>query len=285
MLELEEWQYPYFLKRIYKYNLGENLNLKYPKKFTEKIQWLKLYDNLPIKTLLTDKILVRNWVAKKIGCDYLKPVLQICKTFDDIKWDDLPQRFYVKTNHGCKWHYRIKNKDKFLKVPRIYQIIKKKFENMLSMNFFCKGGMETQYKNIESAILIESDLYDLESERAVEYEVYCFNGSPKIYQKLIYSEIPYSCIWNEDFSEADYEFDKNFNKYFEEPPSSLLQAIELSKQLCKDFKFVRVDWLFAKDKLYFNEMTFTPYSGYFYFENPEWNIKIGNMLDLKNRKE
>ena len=38
-----------------------------PKTFNEKIQWMKLYDNDPLKTKLTDKYLVSEWVKEKIG--------------------------------------------------------------------------------------------------------------------------------------------------------------------------------------------------------------------------
>ena len=53
---LETW---YFRKT------GKYLNLDNPQTFNEKIQWLKLYNSIPIKTLLADKYLVRKWIEDK----------------------------------------------------------------------------------------------------------------------------------------------------------------------------------------------------------------------------
>ena len=75
LINLKESEYPKYLKKMF-YNItGKKLNLRHPKTFNEKIQWIKLYDSTPLKTQLTDKVLVRDWVKDKIGDEYLKPVL------------------------------------------------------------------------------------------------------------------------------------------------------------------------------------------------------------------
>jgi hypothetical protein len=53
------------LKKWYKRRSGKNLDLNNPKTFNEKIQWIKLYDSIPIKTLLSDKYLVKDYIKKK----------------------------------------------------------------------------------------------------------------------------------------------------------------------------------------------------------------------------
>ena len=74
---LPESEYPKYLKKIYKYRTGENLNLNQPKTFYEKLQWFKLYGVTPLMQDCTDKVKVRDYVKEKIGEEYLKPVLQI----------------------------------------------------------------------------------------------------------------------------------------------------------------------------------------------------------------
>ena len=51
--ELNELERPKYLKEVYKAVIGKKLNLKKPKTFREKIQWIKLYDATPLKTKLT----------------------------------------------------------------------------------------------------------------------------------------------------------------------------------------------------------------------------------------
>ena len=114
LINLKESEYPKYLKKMF-YNItGKKLNLRHPKTFNEKIQWIKLYDSTPLKTQLTDKVLVRDWVKDKIGDEYLKPVLWIGNNFNDIPFEELPEKFIIKANHGCKWHYIIKNKNDFV---------------------------------------------------------------------------------------------------------------------------------------------------------------------------
>ena len=45
------------------------------------------------------------------------------------------------------------------------------------------------------------------------------------------------------------------------------------------FSFVRIDWLIYQNKIYFNEMTFTPNSGFIPFDR-NWNKKLGNWIKL-----
>ena len=282
LISLDEKEYPKYLKRMYKTFLGKDLNLKNPKTFSEKIQWLKLYDNSPLKTTLTDKVLVRDYVKEKIGEEYLKPVLQVCKTFDEINFDELPESFIIKANHGCKWQYKIKNKSKFLEKKELVEYVKRQFTGWLEQSFFPWAGFEMQYKNIVPQILIEPLLLNTDSEYSVEYEVYCFNGEPQIMQKIKHSVPAEYSLYDKDFAISPIVFNPSHvlveEQYIDE---NLKKAAELAKVLSKDFKLVRVDWLVQGDKFYFNEMTFTPYSGFYVFDNRDVDVKLGKMLNLK----
>ena len=90
LMSLDEKDYSKYLSQAYFIKTGKKLNLRKPKTINEKIQWLKIYDNLAIKTLLTDKVLVRDWIKEKISDEYLKSVLWVGKSFDSIPFDSLP---------------------------------------------------------------------------------------------------------------------------------------------------------------------------------------------------
>ena len=60
---------------------------------------MKLYDSTPIKTRLADKYLVREYV-KECGLEHvLNPLYGVYDSVKEIKWDELPDRFYIKANH------------------------------------------------------------------------------------------------------------------------------------------------------------------------------------------
>ena len=122
LYNLNKSEYPKYLAKLFKLNTGEDLPLKYDfktrgwiidkkrcKTFNQKIQYIKLYGVTDLMRKCTDKVAVRDYVRELIGEEYLKPVLQICNSFEEIDFDKLPNRFVMKCNHGCKWHYIIKN--------------------------------------------------------------------------------------------------------------------------------------------------------------------------------
>lgn len=278
---LEEKEYPQYLSKMYKYITNKKLNLKNPKTFSEKIQWLKLYDSTPIKTQLTDKVLVRDYVKEIIGEEYLKPVLQVCKSFDELDFDKFPNCFIVKANNGCKWHYKVKNKEEVLKNAALMKIMKSHFDGWMNDSFFYFSAFELQYKDIKPQIIVEPLLLDNPNDKPTEIEVYCFNGKAKIIQKIKYTEPRIVTVYDENLDFINLKFVKSYVLENQVANESVKQAIKLSEKLAKDFKLARVDWLLYHDKIYFNEITFTPFSGFYEFEKPEWDVKLGKMLNLK----
>ena len=281
LLNLSEREYPNYLKKIFKNKTGKELNLKHPKTFNEKIQWIKLYDkNLKKKGELTDKIKVREFVMWKIGENYLKPMLFTCKSFDEIPFFFLPNSFIIKANNGCKWQYKIKDKNKFLSEEKLYLYVRNKFNNWMKQRFCYWAGFEMQYKYIEPQIIIEPVLIDDDRDYAIEYEIYCFNGVPKIYQRVEYDIPVHCCVYEKNYEESKITFNPAYVKYYMEPEQTLIEAVELSKILSKDFNLVRVDWLLYNNNIYFNEMTFTPFSGFYQFADEKMNYRLGKMLKI-----
>ncbi len=280
LFNLKEEDYPKYLKKIFKSQTGKELNLKNPKTFNEKIQWLKLYDVTPLKTRLTDKVLVRDWVKEKIGEKYLKPVLWIGRSFDEIPFAELPEQFIIKANQGCKWHYKIKNKEKFLAEKRLVEIVQNRFNGWIQQSFFPWAGFEMQYKDIIPQILIEPLLIDKDEVYPIEYEIYCFNGKPRLFQKIRYKIPAEFCLYNEKYQEINFSLNSEYIRKSEKADETLIDIVQLSRMLCADFKLVRVDWIKYRDKIYFNEITFTPMSGFFQFDDNKWNNKLGKMITL-----
>jgi len=205
--------------------------------------------------------------------------------FDQINFDKLPDSFVIKCNHGCKWQYRIKKKDEYLKNKRLFEIIKNEINDWLNREFWAFQGFEMQYatsshlkneKGIKPKLLIEEYMPESSS-----IEIYCFNGEPKIYAYIEQENRLKICIYNSDYSYSDLVLKKEDRAYIREIPAKdiLKQAVELSKTLSKEFNFVRVDWIVYKERLFFEELTFTPYSGFSAFSK-EWERKLGEWIRL-----
>lgn len=277
--------YPLFLKIIYQARTGHKLNLKNPKRISEKIQWLKLYDNLPIKTILTDKLLVRDWVKQRAGNLNFPELYGVWDSFDEIEFEILPQAFYLKTNHGCAMNIEIKNKERFLREAK--EEVGKIFKKWLSENFAYSWGFELQYKNIIPKVYAEERLFIAEHQRVSDYKIWCMNGKARFIEYNVYplkSKIEdvrlaiYDTEWN------PLPFTHGVPKYEGElpRPERLEEMVATAETLSKDFKFVRVDLIDIYDKLYFAELTFTPYSGHMVIVPDDYDYILGDMLNLNS---
>lgn len=89
-----------YLKLLYRFKMGYRLDLKNPKTFNEKIQWLKLYNRRPEYTTMVDKYAVKQYVAERIGEEHIIPTLGVWEKTEEIDWDSLPNQFVLKTTHG-----------------------------------------------------------------------------------------------------------------------------------------------------------------------------------------
>ena len=61
------WPDSVWLRFIYWHRLHRNLNLKNPRRFTEKLNWLKLHDRNPLYTILVDKYEVKQYIKEILG--------------------------------------------------------------------------------------------------------------------------------------------------------------------------------------------------------------------------
>ena len=89
-----------YAKTKYKKRMGIDLNLENPKTFDEKLWWLKINYHNPLITICSDKYWVREYL-KLLGYeDLIVELYAVYDKFDDIEFEDLPDRFFIKTTHG-----------------------------------------------------------------------------------------------------------------------------------------------------------------------------------------
>ena len=101
-----------YAKYYYKKAYGKSLNLKDPKDFNEKIQWLKVYSDTTQWTRLADKYKVREYL-KDLGLeDILVKLYGVWENANEIDFDKLPEKFVLKTNHGFNKNILVYDKSK-----------------------------------------------------------------------------------------------------------------------------------------------------------------------------
>jgi hypothetical protein len=249
-----------YLKLCYWLRMGRKLDLKHPKTFNEKIQWLKLYDRKPIYSQYVDKYEVRKHVEEIVGKEYLIPLLGVWDHFDEIDFDELPNRFVLKCTHDSGGVVICKNKERFDR-----KWAREKIEKRLAKNYY-DSTREWAYKNIKPRIICEELLETKAGDPPNDYKFHCFNGEPKNVMVCTEREREntnyyfYDKEWNPltlIYSDLNGSKDRSIPK-----PKRLNELFEIAAILSKGIPFVRVDLYVEKAQIYFGELTLYPQSGH-----------------------
>lgn len=248
-------------KIYYKQKFGRPLDLENPKEFNEKLQWLKLkrYQNNPLVIQCADKVKVREYV-ETCGCaEILIECIGVYTNEEEIPWEQLPEQFVLKCNHGAGYNIICPDKSK-LDVEEAKKQLKIWLKEDYSLPY-----AEMHYHKIPRRIICEKYIQPEDGIVPDDYKVFCFDGNAN-YIML--------CREREHHGEEEsckyYFFDKAWNFYpwdkstsgetnvCIKKPEQIDKMLEYAAVLSKGFPFVRVDFYVMNDRIYFGEMTFTP---------------------------
>lgn len=267
-----------YIKMIFKAFMGYELDLDNPKTFNEKLQWLKLYDRKPEYTIMVDKFAVRNYIADKIGEEYLIPLLGVWDDPDEIDFGMLPNQFVLKCNHNSGLGMCIcKDKSK-INISKV----KRELKRGLKQDYYLTGR-EWPYKNVKRKIIAEQYMEDTGLRELRDYKFFCFGGIVKCFKIDFDRFIEHHANYYDsnknilDFGEINLppEPDRNIKI-----PGSIEKMEELAEILSKSIPFVRADFYDVDGRIYFGELTFFPDSGHGKFTKEEWDNIMGAWIKL-----
>lgn len=271
-----------YLTLQYRTAFHKKLNWSHPKTFSEKLQWLKLYDRNPEYTKMVDKIEVKKYVASIIGEEHIIPTLGVWDRFDDIDFDALPDQFVLKCSHDSGGLVICRDKSKFDKTAA-----KQKIEKSLKHSYYWHGR-EWPYKNVKPRILAEVYLEDdTKTHELHDYKFFCFDGQVRA---LFIASDRYTPGVEAKFDFFDTEFrhlpfcngHPNAD-VLPQKPQTFDEMLALAAKLSSGIPQVRVDLYEVNGKVYFGELTFFHWSGLMPFQPPEWDEKFGEFITLPSR--
>ena len=256
-------------------NLHSIPNLKQPKNFNEKLQYIKLYDHNPKYTKMVDKLAMREIIKEKIGEGYTVPVLGIWNSFEEIDFNTLPDRFVLKCNHDSGSYIICPNKE-LLDLDKA----KKKISIALKHNYYYQNR-EWIYKDIKPQVFAEQFLKDNETDFLWDYKFFCFHGKPRImYVEQEASDNKTAAFFDMDKNFLDLEMDDPRPSVPPELPDCFDIMKGISAVLSEGIPFLRVDFFVINGKIYVGEMTFFHDGGFGKIRQKEWNLRMGSWIDL-----
>lgn len=267
-----------YLRWLFRLRMGSKLNLNNPKTFSEKLQWLKLYDRKPEYTQMVDKYEAKKYVASIIGEEYIIPTLGVWDSFDDIDFNSLPDQFVLKTTNGGGGGGVVICKDK----ASLDKANARKVLNRSMRHNIYTRLREWPYKNVKPRIIAEK--YVTNGGAFInDYKYFCFNGEPKamLVASGRYVE-PETCFdyFDMDFNHLPFEQGgPNYNKPISKP-ELFDEMKEIAAKLSKGIPHARIDLYEVDGAVKFGEITFFDSSGYAEFTPHEWNEIFGSWIDL-----
>ena len=267
----------FFIPAFYYLKVGERLNVKKPKTFNEKMQWLKLHDHNVKYHDLVDKLSVKDFVADTIGEQYVIKTLAAWDSIDKIDISCLPNQFVLKTTNGGGGTGVVICKDK-----KTFDLeeAKKKLQWSANYDIYQQMG-EWVYKGIKPRYFAE-ELLVIEPSKSFlkDYKWYCVNGDPK------YCQVTQDHDSNKTTNFFDTEWTpQNFNglKSAAIPavrPRNLNEQIEIAKCLARNIPFARIDLYEVNSHTFWGGITSFATSDIGTISSDNFNFIIGKMIDL-----
>jgi hypothetical protein len=266
------------------------------KTFNGKLAKKMLSDHSDRVTLVADKLRVRDFVEEQIGPEYLTKLYQVVDSPNDINWENLPNRFVVKVNHGSggifivgnflnpevlplfllkgNWPRYLLNYSEFnsRRISRLLRQLVRKSYFYLPNKF-----PEWAYVQIKPKILIEEYLEQSDQRHPPsDFKFFCFNGVCKVIQLdsdrfTKHTRQMLDPGWNL----LPFSFTYPNSGITPDKPKNLEHMIEIAERLAGGFDFIRVDLFNIDGKVYFGELTNYPESALGVFDPNEWNYKLG----------
>lgn len=273
-----------YLSLRYRCIMGRWIAWNSPRTFTEKIQWLKIYNRRSEFIKMVDKHAVKEYVANIIGSDYIIPTIAVWNNPNEIEWEKLPEQFVLKTTHGGGGQGIVICKDKstFDTSKAINTL-----NEALAIDIY-KSFREWPYKDVPKKVIAEKYIVASNNDsksQLYDYKFFCFNGKVKFFKVDFDRFIEHHANYYTpegtllDFGEVGLEPDFNAKLHM---PYNLNDMIILAEKLAGDIPFLRVDFYNVNGDVYFGELTFYPASGMGKWTKDDADLLIGGYLNISN---
>lgn len=267
-----------YLRLTYRAAFHKKLNLEHPQTYSEKLQWLKLYNRIPEYTQYVDKYAVHDFVKERIGEEYLIPLLGVWDSYKEIDFGSLPDKFVLKCTHDSGGLVICRDKSALNK-----KAVRKKLEKCLRTNYYLYSR-EWPYKDVKPRIIAEPYLVDESGTQLKDYKFFCFDGKVKA-----------MFIATDRGTDTRFDFyDEKFNHFPmtnghpnadipPKKPDRFEKMKQLAEKISVGMPHARIDFYDCKGKVYFGEITLFHWSGLVPFEPEEYDKKFGDWIRLPDK--
>lgn len=264
----------WYLSMVYKGETGRKLNWDNPKRYTEKVQWMKIHDRNPRYTEMVDKAAAKKWAGAIIGEEHIIPQLGIWDSVEEIDFESLPNQFVLKGTHDSHSIVICKDKRTF-----DYEAAKVRLNRSLQTEHFYLGR-QWPYKNVKPRIIAEKYMENESTGDLRDYKFFTFNGEPKVMYIATGRGTgeTYGDFFDMNFNHLELCIDHRTAPVCPEKPACFEEMKQAATLLARGTPQVRVDFYEVNGQYYFGEMTFFHCGGFVTFQPDSWDETFGSWM-------
>lgn len=271
----------WMLSLQYKIKTGRKLNLKNPQRYTEKLQWYKMYYRDPVMKQCVDKYEVRKYVEECGLGSILNECYGVYSSPDEIDFGKLPDSFVLKDTLGGGGNSVILVPDKSkLNIERVKQQMTQWVAESTSVKH---PGREWVYDGMPHRIVAEKFISsNPETGGLIDYKFFCFGGRVACLYVMGNRENGLKVgIYDRNFRKLDayISYDEKMETEAQKP-ENFEEMCEIAEKLSAKFPHARIDLFDQNGVIAFGEITFFSGSGYTLFNPDEFDFQLGDFFQL-----
>lgn len=263
------------VRAVYRQVHGREPRILRPRRFTEKMQWRKIFDGNPSFSVLCDKVAVRDFITARIGSDLLTPLLWTGMP-EDIPFDRIAPPFALKSTHASGQVVMVGAND-----PIDREDLRARAAAWLTL---CHGTTydEPGYRAVPRRLMIERTVTTAAGTEPEEVRLFVFDGRVAVINTVFVEDgrIRNGAFHTPDWRRLNWHFTRAMERDFPKP-IRLAEMIRIAERLGEGFDHVRVDIYDGGERIWIGEVTIYSWSGHARFNPDEADLELGRYWRLR----
>lgn len=240
-----------------------------PRRFTDKMQWRKLFDRNPAFAVLCDKLAVRDHIAARVGAGLLTPLLWSGEA-DAIPFDTVAPPYALKSSHAS---------------GQVAMVAAGEVPDRARLRALAAAWLRTPhgidydepgYVGIPPRLMMERTVTAPDGSAPEEVRLFVFDGRVAVINTVFTQDgrIRNGAFHTRDWVRLDWHLSRRVERPFP-PPARLHEMIAIAERLGAGLDHVRVDIYDGGPRIWVGEITVYAWSGHATFHPAEADLLLG----------
>jgi hypothetical protein len=256
----------------YRRQYGRWPNLIAPQTFQEWIQRRKLFDRRREFAVFADKLAAREYIADRVGTQFLTKVYAVYTAPEQCELDALPEQFVLKLAAGWRKNLFVRDRHQLDEAQ-----LRRTIRQWLRHNYY-DVSREAAYRNVRQRVYAEELMLAEDGGYSWDYKINCFNGEPVAVQVFSdrygerYAKGWYDPQWRPLPAGIPGQAAREYPR-----PATLTTMLAVAAALSAGFDYLRIDMYEHAGRAVVGEITFHPGNGFDPLVTADYQREFGRL--------